>query len=401
MKRPTVALPLTHVPTGRVGRWFVAVCVLVAATGCATAPRPLDASVFDDARYQPLPRVDPAEAMRVSDAMRAFVTRDLAPLVRRHGAQAALGMVMQRRGWIEVEYDDSRTRTAAQAFDARAGNCMSLVMLTGALARELGLQVYFQEALASQQWSRRAGLHVASGHVNVTLVKPRWKSLGVSWDSSAALTIDFMPSAEAARQRTRLVGEDRLLAMYANNRAVESLADRRLPLAYAWARAALQRDPTYLGAANTLAVIDHAGGHHAAAERALREVLAREHDNTRALSNLVAVLHAQGRTREADDTAARLAALEPDRPFEYFELGLQALAAGEATTARALFLKELARDPDYHEFHFGLAQAEARLGNTAAARRHLERAAELSPESGTRARYAAKVERLRALVRIE
>lgn len=365
--------------------------------GCATSPRPVDDNVFADALHaSPLPAVDPAEGIVASAAMRAFVAKDLAPLVRRHGAQAALGMVVQQRGWIEVEYDDARTRTAAQTFDARVGNCLSLVMLTAALANELGLKIYFQEALASEQWSRRAGLHVASGHVNVTLMKVRRGGFEASWDSSATLTIDFMPSVEAARQRTRLVSVDRLLAMYANNRAVESMAEGDLRLAYAWARAALLQDRAFLHALNTLAVVYVKGGHHAQAERALREALAREPDNTRALGNLVAVLRAQGRGSEADDAAARLAAIEPERPFQYFELGQQALAAGEVTTARALFLKEMQRDADYHEFHFWLAQAEARLGNAQAARQHLERAAELSPEAGTRSRYAAKLERLRA-----
>jgi Tfp pilus assembly protein PilF len=369
---------------------------------CATPPRPVDDSVLADALYAPaLPPVDPAEGIAASAAMRAFVAKDLAPLVRRHGPQAALGMVMQRRGWIEVEYDDSRTRTAAQTFDARAGNCLSLVMLTAALANELGLKVYFQEALASEQWSRRAGLHVASGHVNVTLMKVRRGSYEVSWDSTAMLTIDFMPSVEAARQRTRLVSVDRLLAMYANNRAVESMTEGDLRLAYAWARAALRQDAAFLHALNTLAVVYAKSGHHAEAERALREALALEPDNTRALGNLVALLRTQGRTSEADDAASRLTAIEPERPFQYFELGQQALAAGEVTTARALFLKEMQRDADYHEFHFWLAQAEARLGNAAAARQHLERAAELSPAGETRSRYSAKLERLRAGTRIQ
>ncbi len=404
-REPTVNRAFDLLPRAprRVGvtsrRLLASLCVAasVAMAGCATGPAPIDLAVLDAASgAQRLPRVNPTEGTAVTDAMRTFLARDLAPLVRRHGPQAALGMVLQQRGWIEVEYDDSRTRTAAQTFDARVGNCLSLVMLTAALANELGLKVYFQEAMASEQWSRRAGLHVASGHVNVTLMKPRWKAFTVSWDSAATLTIDFMPSVEAARQRTRLVSEDRLLAMYANNRAVESMAEGLLPLAHAWANAAFERDPTFLHAANTLAVVQLKSGRHAGAERILREVLARDADNTRALGNLVAALRAQGRVHDADDAAARLAALEPERPFQFFELGQQALAAGEATTARALFLKEMARDPDYHEFHFGMAQAEARLGNTAAAKHHLERAAELSPEAGQRARYAAKIERLRS-----
>ncbi len=327
---------------------------LVLLTGCATPLPPVAAdAVLQDSLYaQPMPAVNPAEGIEPSAAMRSFVTQDLAPLVRRHGAQAALGMVLQRRGWIDVEYDDTRTRTAAQAFEARTGNCLSLVMLTAALARELNVKVYFQEALAAEQWSRRADLHVASGHVNVTLMKPRHLAFGVTWDSSASLTIDFMPSAEASRQRTRVLDLDTLLAMYANNRAVESMAAGELRLAYAWARAAVKQDPRYLHALNTLAVVYSRSGHAAASENALREVLTRDAANTRALGNLVVVLRHQQRDAEADDAAAHLARLEPERPFQYLDLGQQALSAGEVTTARALFQRELKRDADYHETHF-------------------------------------------------
>ena len=384
-------------------RWMACTCALsLLLAGCATRVVPVQADrVLDDTLFRDVPAVSPAEGVALTPAMRDFVARDLAPLVRRHGPQAALGMVMQQRGWIEVEYDDTRTRTAAQAFDERIGNCLSLVMLTAALAQEMRLKIYFQEAVAAEQWSRRADLHVASGHVNVTLMKPRHLSFGVSWDSSASLTIDFMPSVDAGRQRTRLVDLDTLLAMYANNRAVESMAAGDLRLAYAWARAAVRQDPRYLHALNTLAVIYSRSGHRRAGEQALREVLVRDADNTRALGNLLLLLRQDGRAAEADAAAARLAAVEPERPFQYLELGQQALAAGEVTTARALFQRELRRDPDYHETHYWLAQAEARLGRAASARQHLERAAELSPEGSTRSRYSAKLEKLRSTTRIQ
>lgn len=379
-----------------------AVAVLGAALllgACAGLHAPLDASrVLDDAAFttsRPLPAVDPEEGVRASEPMQRFVRQDLAPLVRRHGPQRALGMVLQRSGWIEVDYDDTRTRTAAEAFAQRSGNCLSLVMMTAALANEMGLRVYFQEALSAEQWSRRAGLHVASGHVNVTLTKPRPIGPSVSYDSAAALTIDFIPSADAQRQRTRLVSLDTLLAMYANNRAVESMIDGNLPLAYAWGRAAIARDPRFLHAANTLAVIYLRAGHFAAAERTQRDVLARDPVNTRALGNLVSAVRAQGRVDEAEALQHELAAIEPVRPFHYFELGTQALAAGEVTVARELLRKELARDADYHETHHALAQAEARLGNVKEARDHLERAATLSPEGATRSRYIAKLEKLK------
>ena len=48
------------------------------------------------------------------------------------------------------------TRSAAEAFDLRAGNCLSRVIMTGALAKELGLPVYYQRVHSEETWTRDA-----------------------------------------------------------------------------------------------------------------------------------------------------------------------------------------------------------------------------------------------------
>ena len=104
-------------------------------------------------------------------------------------------------------------------------------------------------------------------------------------------------------------------------------------------------------------------------------VLAQPELLSRALANLVQALQRLGRTEAAASAAARLSQLEPTPPFHWFNAGLQAMREHDYRKARELFARELDREPDYHEFHFWLAQAEARLGNLAQARRHLELAA--------------------------
>lgn len=62
-----------------------------------------------------------------------------------------------------------------------------------------------------------------------------------------------------------------------------------------------------------------------------------------------------------------------------------------------LFSREIARDPYYHEFHFWLAQAYARLGQLAQADRQLELAMDNSTTRSEHGLYAAKLQRLRTL----
>jgi tetratricopeptide (TPR) repeat protein len=125
-------------------------------------------------------------------------------------------------------------------------------------------------------------------------------------------------------------------------------------------------------------------------------VLAREPANATALTNLAPVLRQQGKTGEADDVARKLAQIEPNPPFSYYNRGLVAMGNGDYKAAKALFAKEVDRAAYYHEFHYWLALAELRLGEVDDARKHLAIALETSTTRNDHDLYAAKLDRLRA-----
>jgi Tfp pilus assembly protein PilF len=337
----------------------------------------------------------PAQVLAVSEPMRQYLRYEMAPLLRQQGPVQGLAAALTRPGWLKLRYDAGMTRTAAQAFESRSGNCLSLVILTAALAGELGLHVHFQEVLTDEMWSRQAGLYVASGHVNVTLGRPMMDEPR-GYNPGRLLTIDFLPAAEAQTLRTRPLAEHTVLAMFMNNRAAEALADRDLDQAYAWARAAIVQDPGFLSAYNTLAVVYLRHALPQAAEASLRHLLSLAPAHTQGLNNLALALRAQGRQGEAEATAATLRRLEGVAPFEFYNLGMAALQADDALTAREWFRKELARDPDYHEFHFALAQAEWKLGHDEEARKELALAMSNSLQRSTHDLYAAKLAHLQS-----
>jgi Tfp pilus assembly protein PilF len=380
-----------HVVAALLTGWLLVGCIT------ATAPPPVPEALWRDASFAaPSETVQPDDILTASEAMQRFVYRDMAQMVRIHGPRMGLALALQQPGLLRLEYDGALTRTAAQAFDARQGNCLSLVLMTTALARELGLQVYFQEVLTDEVWSRQADMYVASGHVNLTLGR---KAMG-EWEihgSARLLTIDFLPAPEIQGQKVRPISEATVLAMFMNNRAAEAVARQDLNLAYTWAKAAIQRDPSFLSAYNTLGVVYLRHGDPVAAEQTLLYLLNLAPGHTQALANLVLALRGQGRDTDADARVAELARVEHVAPFQFFNLGWAALKAGDAATARDWFLRELARDPDYHEFHFALAQAEWRLGHDQAAQRQLALALSTSPTPSTRDLYAAKLDKLRAL----
>jgi tetratricopeptide (TPR) repeat protein len=374
----------------RVGASLLLLGLLLCGCASAPPPGPPPAALFHDERFAaPTQRIDAGEVFALSDEMRRFLRNDIAAQMRGKGRQRGLVDALYKRGELRLEYDSTMTRNAAQAFDARSGNCLSLVIMTAAFARELGLQLQYQSALHEETWSRSGDLYFRSGHVNITLGR-RVIDVGTSYDTRE-LTIDFLPPEEIRGLRTRVIDERTVVAMYMNNRAVEALVQGQLDDAYAFVREAIAQSPAFVSAFNTLGVIYQRHGDLAPAERAFAEVLQREADNPRALANLAQLLEQQGRSAQAAELHRRLAQVEPHPAFEYFQLGQAAMQRGDFALARELFAKEVERAPYYHEFHFWLGLADFRLGDLEQARRQLALAMENSTTRGDRDLYAAKL----------
>ena len=377
-------------------RWItLTLCIVLGAcAGAPLAPRPQHL-LADGLFAAPARPIDAAEVFALSPAMRDYAAQDMAPLLRMRGMQQGLVDALYTRGQLKLEYDAALTRNAAQAFDARAGNCLSLVIMTAAFAKHLGMPVRYQSVLVDPTWSREGDLYLASSHVNLSLAK-RPSETRVGFDASHLLTIDFLPPEDVRGHRTRDVSEPTIVAMYMNNRAAESLARGRVDDAYWWAREAISQAPDLLRSVNTLAVTYLRHGNLPEAQQALEHVLEREPRNLQALSNLTHVLQAQGRLQDAQRVAAQLAQLEPDAPFHFYNLGRAALDAGDLQRASDWFAREIERDAYHHEFHFWRAVALYGLGQFEPAARHMAKAQEYSPTRGLSERYAAKLERLRA-----
>lgn len=384
---------------GRRARRLGALAVLAAlAGGCASVPSPgaPPADLFADEGFEASPAVlDPADIFALGDTTRQQLMELLRPLARSLGPRHALMTALFDRHALRIDYDASVTRTAEQTFQARAGNCLSLVILTAALARELDLGVSYQLVTNASSYARAGGLIAYSEHVNIVL-GGAGSGRRQGHARGTLMTIDFLPAGDLAGQRTVPITEATVVAMFMNNRAVEALVAGRIDESYAWARAAIRSDPGFMPGFNTLALAMARRGLDAPAERALRHALAGEPGNPQFLANLIDRLAARGATDELPALRERLARIEPERPFQALEQGVAAMRSGRPAEARAHFERELRRDPDYHETHFWMAQAAWALGDAAAARNHLALAERNGQTRAQQALYAAKLDRLTA-----
>lgn len=366
--------------------------------GCAgMAPRPPPpAPLFSDAAFGPASEpIGADDLFTLSPEMLAYLhgpefTREL----RNKGPERGLVDALYRKGELKLEYDASMTRNAAQTYQARAGNCLSLVIMTAAFAKELEMTVRYQNVQVDENWSRRGDLYFASTHVNLSFGKRGMDPMR-GFEQSRMLTIDFLPPAELAAYHSYPLEEGAIVAMYMNNRAAEALAKDRIDDAYWWARAAVRQHPSLIMGYNTLGVVYKRHGDAALSEQVFRAALAREPENIVVLRNLVPVLQALGKADEAAALEKRVNSIEPFPPFHFFNLGMTAMNAGDYQTAKALFAREVKRAPYYHEFHFWLAIAHLRLGETSQAREQVALAIDTSTTRDARDLYSAKLAQMR------
>lgn len=378
----------------------ILLCAVLACqwlAGCAIQPTVVlpVAPLFDDASFTPpAQRIQAAEVLAPSPAMKAYLQDHIAPMLRWRNARDALIDALYTRSELQLRYDGEVTRTPAEAFADRAGNCLSLVMMTAVFAREMGLPMRFQSVPIDEEWGREGDLVMFIGHVNVALagsiVRMRMGAVQEDWT-----TIDFLPGVNLRYQHAVPIDEPRVLSMYMNNKAAEALAQGQVNEAYWFAREAAVQDPGFGNGLNTLGVVYLRHGQPERAEMALRRALANDPENPHTMNNLVLALNQLGRPDEAEVVAARARQLQPATPYAFYERGQLALQQGELKEARANFEKALRRGGDRHEFHYALAQVMGLQGDVLGASRELELARQHSSTPRQQTMYAGKLQRLR------
>ncbi len=378
--------------------WVGVTLSVVSLAGCAHLPTARTSDVeplFQDALFKPPAEpIDSRAIFAVDTSMRHFLDTEIVPDTRRHDLR--LTLLDALRGTLRIDYDSEMTRTASQTFAVREGNCLSLVIMAAALAKQLGIHVTYQDVYDLDTWSRDGRFSILSQHVNLVL-GPYRRSSRLLPSSGTPLIVDFLPPPEVVNTASRPIPEHTIVAMYMNNRAAEVMVNGYLDRAYWFARAALTADPGFANAANTLGVIYLERKLPAPAERALRYALQREPDNISALSNLSQILAAHGRTAEARQLEKRLARIQRHPPFHFYDLGMKAMQAGRFKEAARWFEKALSQRPYDVASHFELARAALHLGDVRRARKQLELAKKNSTTPESRAIYAAKLRHLNSL----
>lgn len=323
---------------------------------------------------------DEVDLLRLDLPMARFLVKNVASKLDPEArAQALIDAILDKKK-LGISYDDRGTKTAAETFRSRSGNCLSFTVLFVAMARHLGLNAYFEEVGEVMSWDRRGDLILRNHHM-----------LAEVEVENGHMQVDFLPGGEKRYRELRRVGESRVLAHYYNNLGVEHLADGDAEKALAYFEQSVAADDTFSHAWTNLGVAYRHLGDFERAEASHLRALEAEADEPTALTNLASLYLAEGRREEAQPILAKVEGHLRRNPYHHFTLGTNAARLGDSAAAVRHFREAIRRLPDEPEFHAALADALAKTGELDKARQSLEKALSLAEDGDLKRRIRSRL----------
>jgi tetratricopeptide (TPR) repeat protein len=315
-------------------------------------------------------QVDDIDILELSPAMENFLERYVLKYAAGQTRLELLTSAVTSAGVLNFKYDEERTLTAAEAFDAGTGNCIGFANMMIALARAAGLGAHYQEVSIQPVWSDYENDTVLLfKHVNVVIETPR-----VSWVVDVS-GLQIHPTA-----RRRIIDDSYAKALYLNNIAVESLLVNDLPTAYAYMRKAIEADPGVTDPWVNLGVVYGRNEQLDDAAFAFNRALDIDPSEQSAMSNLYEVYIEQGKPELAEEIALRVERYRRTNPYYLLKLSEEALASKNYRESIHLLQSAIRKKDDDYKLYFALAKSQYLSGEPAAAEISLQRTRELAPK---------------------
>ena len=143
-------------------------------------------------------------------------------------------------------YAGGHSTLAAETWHNQRGDCLSLSIMSVALARALEVPVQIQEVRVPVAFDRRDGVDFLNQHVNVLVPNERELRAMNRTLPAGYIVVDFEPQV-GARKKGEALADRSVLARFHNNRAAEHLARGQNPLAYAHFKVRHPRRPRLRG----------------------------------------------------------------------------------------------------------------------------------------------------------
>jgi len=281
------------------------------------------------------------------------------------------------------------TLTASAAFASNSGNCLSLAIMTTALANLVNVPIEY-ELVDDYPVFEQYGTIIEKGlHVRSLLFDPYRAARGDFMSNNRGIAIDYFPTnAERFVMKMR---HEEYQAMYYRNRAVEALRGEDLSAAYWYTMESLQLSPASAESLNMLAIVNRRVGNPDTAEQIYLYAIEHSDEKLSLLKNYRILLSSQGRVAEAVLIEQQLQQMDDRSPFNWLHLARSAQNEGDFSRAIEYFQKALELAPYLHEAHLGVAMAYYELGALDSANLELRIAIDSTSRNSTRQLYKRKL----------
>lgn len=299
------------------------------------------------------------------------------------------------RSQYNLLYKGSANTTASQTFQNRAANCLSMSIMTYALATEAGYDVRFQDIDIPEYWTRRGGYNLLNGHVNLQLLpKP---DLHTMYFQTIGYQVDFDPQTSKINFPKKFISKQLVLAMFYNNKGADALLNKNYKQAYAYFREALILAPEFDSAWVNLGFLYRLGGFYQQAEDAYTYALLIKPDSLTAWENLAFLYAFIDRQQEAEEILAKVERKRMSNPYYHLNLGEQEFEHENYAEALRHYRKALSLDKTRHEIYFGLAKTYYQLGAVERSQHYLKQAKRKSVSQQQQDKYQGKLNLLSSL----
>lgn len=369
-------------------------------TGCATHLQVQEAEqqpLLQDALFPRASAVEVASEQQIfalEDDVKAFVDQQISSRATFEDNIRNLVYSIFDRSSMGLLYKGDANSTATETYRNRSANCLSLSIMTYAMALHAGFDARFFEIDIPEYWTRRDGYSFINGHINLRIMEPeKPNTIRLNGDY---MNVDFDPQTIRQHFPRQQVTKDQVVAMFYNNQGADAIAAHDYDTAYAYFKAAALLVPKLDQTWINLGILYRFKGAYALAENSYRYALSLNEDNLTGWENLAVLYRHNGQEESAAAIEASVHKKRRNNPFYHFILGEQALDAEQYADALTHYERAWRLNRTQHEILFGLGKAYFELGDISRAKHYLKLAARHASNRQDEQRYSSKLSMLRS-----
>jgi Flp pilus assembly protein TadD len=332
----------------------------------------------------PVPELDDPQLLTLTDDMRAFVhDRTASAKTDKQRIRAILQGIWEE-GSTTLQYNLVKTYSAQDVFEAKEGNCLSFTNLFIAMAREAGLDAYYQRVDIPPTWDEAGGTYIFNLHINAVVETAPFGKTAVDFDVS-----NFSTEYHMWR-----VSDEEAEAQFHNNMGAHLMTTEDRATAFLHFRQAIEISPNRGYFWTNLGTLYRRAGHEDYAEQAFLKAVELSSEPA-ALSNLALMYRDQGMTEVSNYYIDRVSSYHSKNPFYQYQLAEQAYSEQDFNKTNQFLKQALRLKKDDHRFYQLLALSHLQTGDVAGAQKNFSKAALHAGTTGEREKYNHKSELLR------